>query len=197
MWLNELNSPNLIRKWCSPYSYSSLHFFQNGTIISQLFNLLQKNFHAWVFFSILLSVHLKPKNKKVTVLTYGENYCPSLQLNGWSEPAATSAWVQDEAVQAVLRMSWKHIFFPCLGIFQPFFGLKIFPSYLPLPSPTSFPAHSIANFRESSQAWVAQSLKETWDTRLEEGEEFNVEGMWRAERQEKHFIPNIKAGEER
>jgi hypothetical protein len=31
---------------------------------------------------------------------------------GWSEPAATSAPVQDEAVQAVLRMNQKHIL-PC------------------------------------------------------------------------------------
>jgi len=32
--------------------------------------------------------------------------------SGWSEPAATSAPVQDEAVQAVLRMNQKHIL-PC------------------------------------------------------------------------------------
>jgi len=43
------------------------------------------------------------------------NYCPT----GWSEPAATSAPVQDEAVQAVLWMNQKHILFPCPGIFQP------------------------------------------------------------------------------
>ncbi len=73
-----LNSPNLKRKWCSPYSYSSLHFNHLPT-----FHLLQKNFHAWVFFfSILLRVHLEPENKKVTMLTYGKNYCPSLQCNG-------------------------------------------------------------------------------------------------------------------
>jgi hypothetical protein len=60
---------------------------------------------------------------------------------GWSEPAATSAPVQDEAVQAILGMNQKHILFSCQGIFQPPFSAPKFspptyfpPSYLP-PSP--------------------------------------------------------------
>jgi hypothetical protein len=36
---------------------------------------------------------------------------------GWSELVATSALVQDEAIQAVLGMNQKHILFLCLGIF--------------------------------------------------------------------------------
>jgi hypothetical protein len=40
-------------------------------------------------------------------------------VKGWSEPAATCAPVQDEAVQAILGMNQKHILFPCPGIFQP------------------------------------------------------------------------------
>jgi hypothetical protein len=59
---------------------------------------------------------------------------------GWSEPIATSAPVQDEAIQAILGMNQKHILFPCLGIFQPLFCPQIFPStYFP-PSPTYLPA---------------------------------------------------------
>jgi hypothetical protein len=38
---------------------------------------------------------------------------------GWSEPLATSAPVQDEVVQVVLKMNQKHILFPNPGIFQP------------------------------------------------------------------------------
>jgi hypothetical protein len=57
------------------------------------------------------------------------------------------------------------------------------PTYFPPPptSLTSFPAHSISRAQESSQAWIAESFNETWDTRLEGGGEFNVEGMWRGE----------------
>jgi hypothetical protein len=40
-------------------------------------------------------------------------------VKGWSEPAATCAPVQDEAVQAILGMNQKHILFPCPVIFQP------------------------------------------------------------------------------
>jgi hypothetical protein len=62
---------------------------------------------------------------------------------GWSEPAATSAPVQDEAVQAILGMNQKHILFPCPGIFSPL-RPKIFPSYL-LPSPPSYLPHLISH----------------------------------------------------
>ncbi len=53
---------------------------------------------------------------------------------GWSEPAATSAPVQDEAIQAVLGMnlntSKQGIFiflFPCPGFFQPSYLPQNFP----------------------------------------------------------------------
>jgi len=77
----------------------------------------------------------------------------------WSEPAATSAPIQDEVVQAVLLMNQKHILFPCPGIFQapslpqnfPFLPTSPPPTYLLSPtSLTSFLAHSISRARESS-----------------------------------------------
>jgi hypothetical protein len=41
-------------------------------------------------------------------------------MMGWSEPAATNAPVEDEAIQAVLWwMNQKHILYPCPRIFQP------------------------------------------------------------------------------
>jgi len=56
---------------------------------------------------------------------------------GWSEPAATSAPVQDEAVQALLGMNQKHILFVCPGIFQPPSLPQKFPLLLtPPPSPS-------------------------------------------------------------
>ncbi len=122
---------------------------------------------------------------------------------GWSEPAATNAPVQDEAVQAVLGMNQKHkntSSSPAQGFFSPLPCPKIFLSYLPptsllpiTPHPTcpphsylptslpSFPAHSIFRASESSGAWVAQSFEETKDIRLDEGGELNVEGTWRGE----------------
>ncbi len=68
---------------------------------------------------------------------------------------------------------------PVQGLFSPLLCPKNFPSYLPPTSLTSFLAHSRA--LESSRAWITQSFKETWDTRLEEGGELNVEGKWRGE----------------
>jgi hypothetical protein len=116
---------------------------------------------------------------------------------GWSELATTSAPVQDETVQAILGMNQKHILFPCLRNFQPPSLPQNFPllptsppppTYLPFPTSfSSFPAHSISRAWESSRAWkssrawITQSLEEMWDTRLEEGGELNVEGMWRRE----------------
>jgi len=58
--------------------------------------------------------------------------------------------VQDEVVQAVLGMNQKHILFPCPGIFQPLLCPKIFPSYHPSTSFTSFAAHPICRTGESS-----------------------------------------------
>ncbi len=65
--------------------------------------------------------------------------CWSLLGQGWSEPAATSAVVQDEAVQAVLTMNQKHILFPCPGIFQPPSLPQNFPFLLTSPPPTYLP----------------------------------------------------------
>jgi len=57
-----------------------------------------------------------------------------VKIGGWSEPAATNAPVQDEALQAVLWMNQKHILFPCPGIFEP----PSLPQNFPL-LPTSAP----------------------------------------------------------
>ncbi len=80
---------------------------------------------------------------------------------------------------------------PAQGFFSPLLCPKVFPfyllpccppTYLPLPTSfTSFPTHSISRAQESSRTWLAQSFEETWDTRLEEGGEFNIEGVWRGE----------------
>ncbi len=53
------------------------------------------------------------------------------------------------------------------------------PKFSPPTSFTSFLVHSIFRVRENSRAWVAQNFEETWDPRLEEGGELNIEGMWR------------------
>jgi hypothetical protein len=54
---------------------------------------------------------------------------------GWSEPAATNAPIEDEAIEAVLGMNQKHIL-PRLEflVFHPLLCHKKFPSYLPPPS---------------------------------------------------------------
>ncbi len=61
----------------------------------------------------------------------------SADFVGWSEPAATNAPVEDEAVQAILGMNQKPILFPCPETFQPPFLPQKFPAYLPSPLPTS------------------------------------------------------------
>jgi len=69
---------------------------------------------------------------------------------GWSEPAATNAPVQNEAVQAVLGMNQKHILFPCSGISAPFSTPKISPpTYFPPPTSLHL-VQSISKARESS-----------------------------------------------
>jgi len=68
-------------------------------------------------------------------------------VTGRSEPAATNAPVEDEAIQAVLGMNQKHILFPSPGIFQPpslSQNLPLLPTSTPPTSLTSFPAHSIS-----------------------------------------------------
>ncbi len=77
----------------------------------------------------------------------------------------------------------KHIMFPYPGIFQHPSLPQNFP-FLPTSAPsylTSFPVHAISRAQKSSWAWVAQSFEEMWNTRLEEGGEFNVEQMWKGE----------------
>jgi hypothetical protein len=70
---------------------------------------------------------------------------------------------------------------PTQGFFSTLLCPKNFPYYLRPTSLISFPALSISRAHENSQAWVAKSFKETWNTRLEEGGELNIEGMWRGE----------------
>ncbi len=55
------------------------------------------------------------------------------------------------------------------------------PKFSPPTSLTSFPTHAISRAQESSRAWIGQSFKEMWATRLEEGGELNVEGTWKGE----------------
>jgi len=83
-----------------------------------------------------------------------EGTLPAVVFVGWSEPGATSAPVQDEAIQAVLGMSQKHILFPCPKDFSaPFSASKfLLPTYFPPTSFTSFPLHSISRAWESSRA---------------------------------------------
>jgi hypothetical protein len=52
---------------------------------------------------------------------------------GWSEPAATIALVQDEAVEVVLGMNQKHILFPWPRDFSALFSASKFslPTYFP------------------------------------------------------------------
>ncbi len=97
------------------------------------------------------------------------------QFIGWSEPAATNAPVENEAVQAVLGMNQKPILFPCPGISQPPSMPQTFP-LLPnsplsfLPPPSYLPHHiscslhleSLVNLLSlsfaSSQTGTAQSF---------------------------------------
>jgi len=68
---------------------------------------------------------------------------------GWSEPVATSAPVQDEAVQAVLGMIQKHVLpSPRFLVFSTSFLL---PKFFPPTYFTSFCAHSIIKAKESLQ----------------------------------------------
>jgi hypothetical protein len=68
---------------------------------------------------------------------------------GWSEPIATSAPVQDEAIQVVFGMNQKHVL-PCprFLVFSTFFLL---PKFFPPTYFTSFCAHSIIKAQESLQ----------------------------------------------
>jgi hypothetical protein len=98
-----------------------------------------------------------------------------LGVVGWSEPAATNAPVEDEAIQVVLGMNQKSILFPCPGIFQPLLCPKIFPSYLP---PPHYIPHHISRSLHLKSLIELPSLNSTnlCNTRLEEGGEFNIAG---------------------
>jgi len=113
---------------------------------------------------------------------------------GWSETTATNALVQDEAVQAVLGMNQKHILLPCPGIFQPLSLPQNFPllptplphtyfppSYLPPPSYLSHLISCSLHLQSLEELMSLNSIEFRGhvDTRLEEGGEFNVEGIWR------------------
>jgi len=66
-----------------------------------------------------------------------EGTLPAVGFVGWSEPGSTSAPVQDEAIQAVLGMSQKHILFLCPRDFSAPFLPQNFSFLLASPSPTS------------------------------------------------------------
>jgi len=76
---------------------------------------------------------------------------------GWSEPAATSATVQDKAIQAVMRMNQKHTLYPCPGIFQPPFLLQNFPFCPLFPLPLS--SHSLLISSKLKRAPKLDSFK--------------------------------------
>ncbi len=65
----------------------------------------------------------------------------NLQVLSWSEPTTTNAPIEDEAIQTILRMDQKPIFFPYPRIFQP----PSLPQNFPLlPTSPSFFVHSIS-----------------------------------------------------
>jgi hypothetical protein len=70
---------------------------------------------------------------------------------GWSEPVATNAPVEDEAVQAVLRMNQKHVLpYPKVLVFSAYSLPQCFsllPTSLLLTSrPTSLPPTYLTSF---------------------------------------------------
>jgi len=81
-------------------------------------------------------------------------------------------------------MNQKHILFPYLRIFQPPFLPQNFP-LLPTSPPSYLPHLISCSFHlQSSRELLSLSSTKFWgdvDTRLEEGGELNVEGMWRGE----------------
>jgi len=67
----------------------------------------------------------------------GNNWRFRVRFLGWSEPAATNAPVEDEAIQAVLGMNQKPILFP-RDFSAPFSAPEVsLPTYLPPLLPTS------------------------------------------------------------
>jgi hypothetical protein len=113
-------------------------------------------YHCWNFF------HFMPHNFHVNSLTSGDMDTPKI---GWSEPTATNALVEDEAIQAKNTSSPTQSFW----LFQPLFCPKVFPSYLPPPSylsPTYLPFLLTSPhfaFTPLSRAW--ESLKPGGKTR--------------------------------
>ncbi len=84
-------------------------------------------------------------------------------------------------------MNWKHILFPCPGIFQPPSLPQNFPLLLTsaplLPTSPLYLPHLISHSFHLQSLGELPSLSSTmpWNTRLEEGGELNVEGMWKGE----------------
>jgi hypothetical protein len=104
-----------------------------------------------------------------------------LDILGWSEPAATNAPVEDEAIQVVLGMNRKHILpWPKLLVFsasflpQSFFLLPIslLLTLTSLPPPTyftSFCAHSIVRAQEHLKSDPGSVWSKSQDNELETG----------------------------
>jgi hypothetical protein len=90
--------------------------------------------------------------------------CGLSHMSGWSEPAATNAPFEDEAVEAVLGMNQNHIlpaqiyiFFPASTLPQ---NISLLPTYL-LPTSPLLPSITIARARagalEPEREWEHQS----------------------------------------
>jgi len=77
-------------------------------------------------------------------------------------------------------MNKKHILFPYLGIFQPPSLPQIFP-LLPTSPFLPLSPHFLFTLSGELSSLSSSKLLETRNTRLEEGEKFNVEGRWRGE----------------
>jgi hypothetical protein len=110
----------------------------------------------------------------------GDRGWKEAQRQGWSEPAATNAPVEDEAVQPVLGMNQNHIRTAQIYIFSPTSTLpqNISPlptylppptSYLPLPTSPLLPPIAIARARagapQQSGSSGARALELEWERR--------------------------------
>ncbi len=130
-----------------------------------------------------------------------------VQFMGQSEPAATSAPVQDEAIQAILGMNQKHILFPCQRDFSAPFSAPKFspptyflpPSFLP-PSP-HFPLIPSLELKraleleqhKASKKRETQGLKKVESSTLKECGEEKARGAFhpkcRSKRKKGKFSP--------
>jgi hypothetical protein len=126
--------------------------------------------------------------------------------DGWSEPAATNAPIEDEPVQPVLRMNilpaHRGFFFhllstsklstsPLLPItYQPHPPLLPPPSYLPPTNPT--PPHSIAGAPETSSRCGARTGVVAVEQELELGQFLDLLDQLELELEEAHAHENVQ-----